>query len=194
MDQMFVRYLFQGMALGEAYESFHDFGPGTVERYTHPDHPDLVMWLDKDFLWDAWQYDNAFAGLPDQTLADLFGQSEMVVTPPHVVYLAEPDGPPRAFDLEIESTTQATFTWTVTQAAPGVDWLDLAPASGRSGERVTVVITPTGQALGVHQAYLQVLAGSPDVRNGEQTIPVTLHVAEQVNRVYLPLIGLSVAQ
>ncbi|MEW5960435.1 MAG: hypothetical protein AB1801_22140, partial [Chloroflexota bacterium] len=34
--QMFVRYLFQGMTLGQAYESYFDFNSATVERYAHP--------------------------------------------------------------------------------------------------------------------------------------------------------------
>ena len=70
--QMFVRYLFQGMTLGETYESYFDFNSATVERYIHPDHPDKAMWLDKDFWGGKTQYNNAFVGLPDLTLADLF--------------------------------------------------------------------------------------------------------------------------
>jgi hypothetical protein len=60
--QMFVRYLFQGKTLGEAYESYSDFDNATVERYTHPDHPTLAMWLDKDVRGGKPQYNNAFAG------------------------------------------------------------------------------------------------------------------------------------
>ena len=70
--QMYTRYLFQGQTLGEAYESFYDFNPNTVYRTTHPDHPGLDMWLDKDNWYGYWSYNNAFAGLSDQTLADLF--------------------------------------------------------------------------------------------------------------------------
>jgi len=71
--QKFVRYLFQGMTLAQAYEAFYDFNSATVERSMHPDHPALSMWLDKDYWYNPLpQYNNAFAGMPEQTLAGLF--------------------------------------------------------------------------------------------------------------------------
>lgn len=85
--QMFVRYLFQGQTLGQAYESYADFNSETVEHYSHPDHPTMAMWLDKDF-WDGqWQYNNAFAGLPDYRLEDIFQ-----IPPDHVFISGSPDG------------------------------------------------------------------------------------------------------
>ena len=71
--QMFVRYLFQGMTLGGAYESFFDFNASTVERYIHPDHSQLALWLDKDYYGGETHYNNAFAGRPNRTLEMLFG-------------------------------------------------------------------------------------------------------------------------
>ena len=72
--QLFVRYLFRGMTLGQAYESFYDFNHTTVERHTDPDDSGLVIWLDKDYMRRHWQYDNAFVGLPEQTLVGLFSE------------------------------------------------------------------------------------------------------------------------
>ena len=79
--QSFVSYLFQGKTLGEAYESYFDFSPSTVHRTMHPDHAQMAMWLDKDYWSGYWQYNNAFVGLPDETLESLFA--------PPVIFLLE---------------------------------------------------------------------------------------------------------
>ena len=189
--QMYVRYLFQGMTLGEAYESFYDFRSETVERYMHPNHPDLVMWLDKDYWWEAWQYDNAFAELPDQTLSSLFEPSEMVIEPLAVAYLAEPDSPPRFLDLRIESSNSVTFTWTVTPSPPGDSWSDVQPRSGTSDQEATVVVTPTGQAPGLYQASLHIVADDPELVGRDQTLSITLQIADRVYPVYLPVVSVS---
>jgi hypothetical protein len=70
--QMFTRYLFEGHTLGSAYESYWDFGAATVERYMHPQHTDMVLWLDKDFIAGANRYNNAFSGRSARTLRGLF--------------------------------------------------------------------------------------------------------------------------
>jgi hypothetical protein len=67
----FLSNLFAGQTLGQAYENYFDFNVETVFRTTHPDHPGLSMWIDKD-NWSYWQYNNAFSGKYDQTLVDLF--------------------------------------------------------------------------------------------------------------------------
>ncbi len=186
--QIFVRYLFQGMKLGEAYESYFDFNSNTVERYVHPDHPNKAMWLDKDF-WDGQtRYNNAFVGLPDQTLADLFQGTAMELTSSAITYLAEPSFPARTFAVRVECTNSDTFTWTATITPTGVSWMDVQPLSGSSGQQMTVVITPTSKALGTYQANIRVVADDPEVENGDQTIPVTLHVLDQVYSTYLPAI------
>lgn len=69
--EQFLSNLFAGQTLGDAYENYFDFNENTVYRTTHPDHPALAMWVDKD-NWGYWKYNNAFAGQYDQTLADLF--------------------------------------------------------------------------------------------------------------------------
>jgi hypothetical protein len=185
--QMFVRYLFQGLALGDAYESFYDFSTTTVERYTHPDHPELAMWLDKDFWSNRWQYNNAFAGLPDQTLEDLFGVTAMELSTLAVSYIAEPTFPPRSYSVSVESTSTETFTWTAT-VTPGGLWLNVTPLSGSSGEQMAITFTPTALASGVYPASIRVLAGTPQIENGDQTITITLYIVDQVHFAYLPLV------
>ncbi len=186
--QMFVRYLFQGLTLGNAYESFYDFNAATVERYTHPNHPDLAMWLDKDFWSDRWQYNNAFAGLPDQTLEDLFEVTAMELFPLTVSYIAEPTFPPRSYSVSVESTSTETFTWTATVTLGGLYWLNVTPLNGSSGDHMTVTLTPTALAPGIYSASIRVLASNPQIKNGDQTVAITLYIADQVHFVYLPLV------
>ena len=61
------------MTLGQTYESFFDYNPGTVERHSHPDHPSLALWLDRDTYDGIVNYNYAFAGRPNETLLSLFG-------------------------------------------------------------------------------------------------------------------------
>jgi hypothetical protein len=84
--QHFLRDLFRGMTLGDAYEAAWDFGNTTVERLARPDDSQLVLWLDKDFWNESWQYNNAFTGLPDRTLMDLFQVTGLGVAPPRMPY------------------------------------------------------------------------------------------------------------
>lgn len=186
--QIYVRYLFQGMTLGEAYEAYFDFNPATVERHSHPDHLDTAMWLDKDF-WDGKrEYNNAFVGLPDKTLADLFGLTAMNLSSRVINHLAQPSSPARTFTVQIDSTSPESFGWAVSTPPPGAGWLDVQPLSGTSGDHLTVVVTPGGQALGTYRVNIQVVADDPEVEDGDQTIQVTLRVLSQVYSTHLPMV------
>jgi hypothetical protein len=69
--EKFLTNLFAGQSLGSAYENYFDFNAQTVYRTYHPDFPSIPMWVDKD-NWDYWKYNNAFVGLKDKKLTDLF--------------------------------------------------------------------------------------------------------------------------
>jgi hypothetical protein len=187
--QMFVRYLFQGQTLGQAYEAYSDFDAHSVERYAYPPQSELAMWLDKD-VWDGvTQYNNTFVGRPDQTLADLFGSTpaEMQLTVPEITLIAEPNTAAATYTVGIESTTDAVFTWTAEMVESEGPWLAAQPLSGASGGRMTVIITPTNQLAGTYQAQIRVAAQDAEIENDTQILPVTLHVLEKAYRVYLPL-------
>jgi hypothetical protein len=186
--QTYVRYLFQGMTLGEAYEAYFDFNSATVERHTHPDHLDTAMWLDKDF-WDGkTQYNNAFVGVPDKRLDDLLGLTAMELGPPAITYLAQPSSPARTFTVQVDSTSPENFGWTASVSPSSAAWLEAQPLSGVSGDRLTVVITPAGQALGTYQVNIQIVADDPEVEDGNQTIPITLRVLDRVYSTHLPMV------
>jgi hypothetical protein len=183
--QMFVRYLFRGMTLGEAYEAYFDYNDFTVERYLHPDHPQTAMWLDKDD-WEGVKYNNAFVGLPDRTLMDLFPAAEMRLSPTAVTFLAEPSFAARTFSFQVGSAAPGTFDWTAEVSPVDASWLAVRPLSGDSGQTGTVIITPTGKAPGIYQAYVRVTAEGYQIGGAEQGISVTLHVLDDVYETYLP--------
>jgi len=187
--QMYVRSLFHGLTLGGAYEAFYDFNATTVERYTHPAHAELAMWLDKDFWDDKWQYNNAFAGQPDRTLRDLFEITTMELSTASVSYLAEPTSAPWVYAVSVGSSSAKTFPWNATVAPEGLTWLSVTPHSGNSGEQLTITLTPTALPPGAYAATIRVLAGDPQIANGDQTITVTMNIVEQIHTVYLPLVG-----
>jgi hypothetical protein len=186
--QMFVRYLFQGMTLGQAYEAYFDFGSATVERHVHPDYPGLAMWLDKDD-WGGVKYNNAFAGLPDRALADLFQPPEMSLTLAAITHLAEPSSAARSFTFQVHGSGSDTFTWTASVTPTAAAWVGVQPLDGSEGQQVTVVLTPTARPLGVYQASIRVVAGEPEIANGDQSLPVTLYVLDHVYTTYLPLLS-----
>jgi len=187
--QMIVRYLFQGMTFGQAYETYYNASSNRfpIEFYTHPDHPELAMWLGKNDWSDSGGivYNNAFVGLPDQTLADLF--HVMTVTPSTLSYLAEPTSPVRVFTIHVDGIT--AFNWTASVTAADPSWISVQPLSGSSGQDITVVISPTGKALGTYQASIRIVAGTSELGGQEvQTIPMTMSIVDRVRATYLPVV------
>lgn len=183
--RMYVRYLYQGMTLGEAYEAYFDFNAATVERYFHPDHPQAVMWLDKDD-WGYTQYNNAFVGLGDQTLVDLFSPTEMTLSSTAVTLVAEPTFGARSYTLNIDSTGSEPFHWTASVSPDDASWLSVQPAAGSVDQNVTVIITPTGKTLGTYQGRVRITADTLDIMNREQDVSATLHVLDGLYETYLP--------
>jgi hypothetical protein len=181
--QMYIRYLFQGKTLGQAYESFFDFNASTVERYLHPVHSHLSMWLDKDEWYDPKpQYNNAFIGKPSATLADLFAPTPIEVVPEAISYLAEPFSGPRTIEVQL-NTSSSDVTWT-TSITPGASWIE-APTRGSASDPIRVTVTPP-TAVGTYQATISIQAGSSTSQSIELAVPVTLHVTDDLLQIYLP--------
>jgi hypothetical protein len=184
--QMFARYLFQGMTLGQAYEAFYDFSSATVERHMHPEHQRASLWLDKD-NWGYLKYNNAFVGLADQTLVDLFSPKVMTLTPETFLHLAEPSYSARSFPFQVTGAGLEPFTWTATVSSADASWLAVQPQRGRSGQTASIVITPTGKAPGTYEARIRVVAEAAEIQDREQDIIVRLLVAEEIHDRYLPI-------
>ena len=191
--QMYVRYLFEGKTLKETYESFYDFHSNTVERYTHPDHPDKVMWLDKDYWYDPLpQYNDAFVGMPDKTITDLFPplpQSEMNVSSLDVnrfVQLGETPQP-ISINISISSSDPNTLTgWhVVIDEQPG--WLSFSQMSGENGQNLLLTFEPS--PLGEYQGQFMIVADDPSIINREQVVTIHYYVFETVFNSFIPIVS-----
>ena len=185
--QMYVRYLFQGQTLGQAYESYFDFNAASVERYTYPGLPGVAMWLDKD-VWGVTMYNNAFAGQADARLTDLFVAPAMTLSTSAVTRLAEPTDAPQTITLTVDGTTSDAFTWTASLEPTGASWIRIAPSSGADGQSLGVTLTPKGLPLGTYHVNLRVSTNTPGIGNGSQTASVTLRVVAEVHSVFLPAV------
>jgi hypothetical protein len=181
--QMYIRYLFQGKTLGQAYESYFDYNASTVERYQHPTYSNLSMWLDKDEWYDPKpQYNNAFIGHPSATLVDLFASPPIEVVPQAISYLAEPFSGPRTIEVQINASS-SDIVWTAS-VTPGASWIE-APTRGTASEPIRVTVTPP-QVEGLYQASVTIQAGSSTSGSVELAIPVTLHVTDEILQIFLP--------
>jgi hypothetical protein len=184
--QMFIRNLFQGQSLGQAYEAYFDFNQASVERYTYPDNTRLSLWLDKDEWYDPKpQYNNAFVGQASATLIDLFATPSVEITPDTISYLVEPLSAPRTLELKI-NTSLPDLIWTAS-VSPSVNWVT-APSQGTVSEPIRVTLSPP-QSLGQYQTTILIQATSSTAEAVELLIPVSLHVTEQIKNMYLPAIS-----
>ena len=189
--QVFAADLFAGKTLGEAYKNF-DFDPTTFSEFTHPDHPQQVLWLDSHFFADQTQYNHAFAGQPDKTLEDLFA-AQMEIGPEKVELVAPPDAPAQEVAIQIEnSQPTVTFAWNAS-LVEDVGWVQLTRTNGVSGEALTFSVNPSGMEAGVYTTEVQISTETPGVLNSESSVPVTLVVVQNsptlAGRLFLPMVA-----
>lgn len=183
--QMYVRYLFRGMTLGDAYQAYFDFNPASVERYAYPGHTGSVLWLDKDTWGGQTQYNNAFAGQADKTLVDLFAPPQLA-SPDEISLLALRNSPPRTFTLQINSPAPAS--WRVSLSPSDAAWLIVQPWSGQAGEPVIIQINPQGRPVGTYQASLHIVSIDSLGATNQDVVPITLQIVESLHRTLLPMV------
>jgi len=82
--------------------------------------------------------------------------------------------------LAVTSSTGATLNYTVTESTTsGGNWLTVTPASGTTGESLTVSVA--GVVPGTYQGSIKITAANPSgvpVPNSPLTIPVTYYISE----------------
>jgi len=178
--EQYVSNLFAGKTLGGAYESYFDFNPATVHRATHPDHPELALWVDKDHWGGYWKYNNAFAGKPDRTLEDLFPVAELTRIPAAVRFTATVESgvivqPSHVSITPTNGQSESGLDWTL--SAQG-DWFNVSPMMGSTPASFT--ITPQDFATdrpGTYTGSVTVTITDPDhTRNPVQETNLTLQV------------------
>ncbi len=112
------------------------------------------------------------------------------VTPSSLTFLTEVGMTttlPLTHQVQVENAGGATLNW---RAWVNTPWLHATPLSGTQGDRVTLWVTTSGGLTaisGVYSASLTITSTTPGVENSPQTISVTLKVADQLKRVYLPV-------
>ena len=196
--QQFIRNLFEGKSLGNAYQSYYDYGAATVESFTRPADANAVLWLDKDYWDGGYKYDNAFVGLANKTLLDLFNTT-MVASHSPIVHLATPTSSAQTTNITITGTTSLIFDWSatlslnsaaITQAATQSafsSWAILNTTSGKTGDQVSVTMNPTNLSTGTYSATVHLHSDTIGVNQPDQNIPIKLVVADRWNFVYIPV-------
>jgi hypothetical protein len=190
--QVFTSNLFNGMTLGNAFKNYSDYSAATTEIYTHPTYPTYALWLDKDYFsygpgYPAGnKYDNAFGGLPNVTLQDLFA-TNMVARPSPIAALTTPSSPAVATKVTVNSTSQLSFSWTASLSGTG-SWANLNTTAGTSGGQTTITLNPAGLAKGTYKGQILLHATTSGVITPDQSIPVTLIVTDNIRMNYIPSI------
>jgi len=184
----YVHSLFQGKTQRQAYEGFFDYNAGKMWRGYHQGHPSSALWLG----WDNWyppepNWNNAFIGDPDKTIAQLFQQTSMVLSTKDVVYLAEAGFPKRSFRAQIRSSTTETFNWTATISSSQAWLTSVTPLQGTSGAYLTVEIDPSKDGDG-GSTTIHVTTSNPNLVQPDQDITVTLKIVPEVYFTYLPAV------
>ena len=176
----FLTNLFAGQTLGQAYENYFDFNPNTVFRTTHPNHPELAMWLDKD-NWDYWQYNNAFAGKSAQTLASLFPTATLGGIPSSLSFDVNVSSdiaiePPAYTITPLNLSGDLSIQWSVEASG---DWFEVSTLHGTTPAS-SFTITPTtfdSSRPGEYSGTITVTAQAPvETLNPVQVIALHLQV------------------
>ena len=177
--EAFLQNLFAGQRLEQAYENYFDFNASTVYRTTHPDHPGLAMWVDKD-NWGYWKYNNAFAGKSNQTLDDLFPQAILGNVPETLTFEVMVTGgvqitPPTYTVTPANVGTGTDLAWSL---ATSGNWFTVTPMGGTTPQSFT--ITPETfdtTRPGTYTGAVTVTVTSPtDTQQPVQRIDLTLRV------------------
>jgi len=112
------------------------------------------------------------------------------VSPQSVTFLAQVGSGqtvPSAATLSISNTGDGILDWT---AGGSETWLLLGSTGGTAPADVSVSVDNSGgvlDSLGTVAAMVTVAATSGDALNTPQTIPVTVHVVEEIHAIYLPM-------
>jgi hypothetical protein len=113
---------------------------------------------------------------------------KLTIIPPTLTFLADVDEPHIFTNVVIPTNIgHGVLTWTAT-VAPGMQVTPtLAITTGLQGEPLTVTVDSTGYTTGTFTGIITVMATTTDVLDTPQIAPVTLLVAPEVHRIYLPI-------
>lgn len=90
-------------------------------------------------------------------------------------------------NLPIRIKNADAATWTAT--SDGTWWMQLQTPSGNNGSLLQVDVASHGLPVGVHTATVTLTGHNADFRNQSQDVTISLVVAEEVSRVYVPVVA-----
>jgi len=170
-----VSYLASGMTLGEAYEAYADYREASVERYTHPSHPEFAMWMDKD-TWGSVIYNYAFVGGKDLSLLSASGsESAIGIGREWIEMRSEPGAGSSSYTFTVAVTDGLQVAWTAWLDGGASSWLSISPTSGNGTGSLRLTVTAPALA-GTYTTNLHVHASDARVGEPDAVIPITLVV------------------
>ncbi|MBN2392489.1 MAG: hypothetical protein JXR84_17295 [Anaerolineae bacterium] len=170
-DYAYIADMYWGMVVVNISDPFH---PSVVREVTLPGYTYTVR-TDGDLLY----LPSADGGV------HILGEPALLGSPETLFFMAEAGGPdPTPWTVEIKSTIRS-LTWTVSLSPP-VGWLDATPISGVTPSSVEIAPNITGLAVDRYTTTL--IFQREDDTSKSLHIPVTLIVADEVNKIYLPLV------
>ncbi len=186
--EQFLRLLFTGQSLGDAYKSYFDFNPETAQPFTHPDEPNVTGWLDKNNWRGYWQYSNTFVGASDATLLDLFGTAELGGMPERLRFVYSTSEGRYLTDtytvVPRNVASSLSIAWSLDVAA---DWISVTRTSGTTSDH-TFTVTPNLTSPSRTRTYAGTLTVSSATTGESQQIALELSVTDGAfARTYLPL-------
>ena len=186
--QMYIRYLFQGMSLGQAFKTFYDYDPAMANLGVHPSRSGIDMWLEYE-NWNPYpippyQYDSSLVGKNAATLQTLFSSLLMQLSGREIAVLVKPNAPSQNFPIAVNASWSYTFNWT---AGDSVSWINTTPTSGTSGSSFNVQVLP-GSSTGTYNADVTVNTNDPMVQNKTEQVHVRLVVTNTIYKTFLPAI------
>jgi hypothetical protein len=186
----FLGSMFEGATLSESYEAFYDFNAETVTRTYHPAFPQQTMYLDKDDWHGYWEYNNAFVGMPDQTLETLFHKANLRTGVPEELAstnsILEARGvcedSHRAAPYNASAT--ASTSWKVARDAHCL----VIPTVERTTSSTTLASTSTHFDRSAEGTDINKVTAHNTATAEDKIIAVTLKITHQrTRRIYLPL-------
>jgi hypothetical protein len=186
--QIYIRNLFQGKTLGDAFKAYSSYNPNQVAISTLPSNPALPMWLAYEnwtnYPIPPYQYDDTFAGNPNKTLVDLFAPPAMKLSTNAITYLAQPNYPAVQYRVNITSNSATSFTWSASPVPSKPSWLTIS-STGSTGTPLLITIQPQ-PGLGTYVTDIQVTGSDPMMLQYQQTIQIKLFEVATVRRIFLP--------
>ena len=178
--ESFLTNLFAGQTLGSAYENYFDFNAQTVYRTFHPDFPAIPMWVDKDD-WGYWQYNNAFVGLKDKKLTDLFKLGTLGGIPSSLNFqvnvFKDVIIQPTSYTIQpVNLNPTLPISWSISSQG---DWFSASPLNGIT-PLDTFTVAPVAfdtSKPGHYSGVVTIIADNPDeIMNSTQEISLSLDV------------------